>query len=85
MLTVWPLWRKVLCIETISAISKEDFMTVLSVICSVMRWQGGTLTQAIQAYKCMTLEDQKIVIDSCKNIADNSAGKHELKLYYKGV
>ena len=58
--------------------------TVLQVICNQLGWQGGTLTQAIQAYKAMTLKEQQKVVDNCKDISENKAGKQELKLYYKG-
>ncbi len=58
--------------------------TVLQVVCDHLGWQGGTLTQVIQAYKVMPLEEQQKVVDNCKDIAENKAGKQELKLYYKG-
>jgi len=58
--------------------------TVLQVVCDHLGWQGGTLTQAIQAYRVMTLEEQQKVVDNCKDIKENGAGKQELKLYYKG-
>ena len=58
--------------------------TVLQVICDQLGWQGGTLTQAIQAYKVITLEEQQKVVDNCKDIVENRAGKQELKLYFKG-
>ena len=38
--------------------------TVLQVICDQLGWQGGTLTQAIQAYKVITLEEQQKVVDN---------------------
>lgn len=59
-------------------------LTVLDALCVVLRWDGGTLTQALNTYKTLPIEQQKLVIDLCKSIDIKCAGKSELIKFYKG-
>jgi len=59
-------------------------LTVLDALCMVLCWNGGTLTQALSTYKTLPVEKQKLVIDLCKSIDINCAGKSDLIKFYKG-